>query len=226
MFVRLGATRRRALREEQRGAVAVEAALITPLIALLLFGIIEFGLLLNRHLSASNASREGVRSAAASTNDGGMENRVFTRLRDSLTGIPLGAVTRLAVYEADVNGEPLNGVSLRDIGSNPTACAQRCIYWSPSSVSSWDDVAATRAGDIALPPSGPFWTEDLDGCVPIQQPGPPIVIIDNRSRIGVYVELEYDAFTPLIGQIIGNNRKVVDRTTMRVEPARGGVPCA
>ena len=33
---------------DQRGAVAVEFALITPMLLLLVFGIIEFGFMLNR----------------------------------------------------------------------------------------------------------------------------------------------------------------------------------
>ncbi len=44
-----------------RGASAVEFALIAPLLFLLLFGIIEFGLLLYNQAVITNASREGAR---------------------------------------------------------------------------------------------------------------------------------------------------------------------
>jgi len=47
------------------GAVAVEAALITPLIMLLLFGIIEFGFVFKNHLAVSSSTRAGARIASA-----------------------------------------------------------------------------------------------------------------------------------------------------------------
>jgi Flp pilus assembly protein TadG len=45
----------------QRGAAMVEFAIILPLLILLLFGIIEFGLLLFNKQVITNASREGAR---------------------------------------------------------------------------------------------------------------------------------------------------------------------
>jgi Flp pilus assembly pilin Flp len=47
----------------QDGAAAVEFALLLPLIVLLLFGIIEFGLAFNTRIQATNAAREGARMA-------------------------------------------------------------------------------------------------------------------------------------------------------------------
>jgi Flp pilus assembly protein TadG len=51
----------RALRE-QKGASAVEFALILPLLVVFVFGIIEFGLLLYNQQVITNASREGARA--------------------------------------------------------------------------------------------------------------------------------------------------------------------
>jgi len=49
--------------ENQRGVAAVEFAIILPILALLLFGIIEFSLLLYNQQVITNASREGARFA-------------------------------------------------------------------------------------------------------------------------------------------------------------------
>lgn len=46
----------------QKGAVAVEFALVLPVLILLLFGTIEFGLLLYNNQILTNASREGARA--------------------------------------------------------------------------------------------------------------------------------------------------------------------
>lgn len=53
-----------------RGAAAVEFALVSVLLLLLLFGIIGFGLALYRQQAASHAAREGARLAAVGVGAG------------------------------------------------------------------------------------------------------------------------------------------------------------
>jgi hypothetical protein len=48
-------------RSSQKGAAAVEFAIILPLLLLILFGIIEFSLLMYNKAMITNASREGAR---------------------------------------------------------------------------------------------------------------------------------------------------------------------
>jgi hypothetical protein len=57
---------RRRLRD--RGAAAVEAALTIPLLLLLVFGIIDFGRMLNAQISVAAAAREGARAEAVGGN--------------------------------------------------------------------------------------------------------------------------------------------------------------
>jgi Flp pilus assembly protein TadG len=51
-------------RWRDRGAAAVEFALCVPLLVLLIFGSIEFGLAVQARTSVGNAAREGVRMAS------------------------------------------------------------------------------------------------------------------------------------------------------------------
>lgn len=51
-------------RESERGAAAVEFALLVPILIMLVFGIMEFGRAYNVQLSLTNAAREGVRIMA------------------------------------------------------------------------------------------------------------------------------------------------------------------
>jgi Flp pilus assembly protein TadG len=48
-------------RSKDRGAAAVEFALLLPLLLLLLFGIIDFGRALNAQITITQAAREGAR---------------------------------------------------------------------------------------------------------------------------------------------------------------------
>ena len=49
----------------ENGAVAVEFALVVPILMMVFFGMITFGLTYNDNLSISNAAREGARLGAA-----------------------------------------------------------------------------------------------------------------------------------------------------------------
>ena len=52
-------------RRDERGAAAVEFALVVPLLLMLLFGLITTGMTFSDHLAATNATREGSRYGAA-----------------------------------------------------------------------------------------------------------------------------------------------------------------
>ena len=51
-------------RRKERGAVAVEMAIVLPLLLLILLGIIEFGRAYNVQVSLTHGAREGTRHAA------------------------------------------------------------------------------------------------------------------------------------------------------------------
>lgn len=51
-------------RRGERGAAAIEFALVLPVLLLLVIGLIEFSRLYNIQISLSNAAREGARSMA------------------------------------------------------------------------------------------------------------------------------------------------------------------
>jgi Flp pilus assembly protein TadG len=52
----------------ERGAVAVEFAVVLPVLLIFLLGIIEFGLAFNAQISLTQAAREGARAMAISDN--------------------------------------------------------------------------------------------------------------------------------------------------------------
>lgn len=71
---------------DQRGAVAVEFALIVPMLLLLVFGIIEFGVMLNRDMIVGNASRDGARVASLNGTYAEIRTSIVNELGQS--GIP------------------------------------------------------------------------------------------------------------------------------------------
>ena len=65
-MIRMGSSSRGA--NAERGAVAVEFALVLPILIMLMLGIIEFGLGYNAQITVSAAAREGARSMALHNN--------------------------------------------------------------------------------------------------------------------------------------------------------------
>jgi Flp pilus assembly protein TadG len=83
---------------EEHGAVAVEFALILPVLLLLLLGIAEFGRAYNAQISLTHAARESVR-ALAITNDA---SAAVTRARDAAPSLlPALSAGNVAVSFAD-----------------------------------------------------------------------------------------------------------------------------
>jgi hypothetical protein len=62
----------------ERGATALEFALLLPLLLLMLFGTIDFGYLVNRNTTINNAAREGAREAIFNPDPAAIEARVRT----------------------------------------------------------------------------------------------------------------------------------------------------
>lgn len=73
---------------KERGAVAVEMAIVLPLLLLILLGIIEFGRALNVQVSLTQAAREGARYAAIHHGEQGFDVRAATlAAAPSLSGL-------------------------------------------------------------------------------------------------------------------------------------------
>lgn len=64
-----GRTFYKGMRSNKRGAALVEFAIVALLLFTLVFGIIDFGLLLKSHLALSQVAREGARSAGLGYED-------------------------------------------------------------------------------------------------------------------------------------------------------------
>ena len=90
---------RRRLWGDDRGAAAVEFALVFPLLAVMLFGIVEFGSVYNAQLMLTSAAREGARTMA-------------------VTGSP--AAASASVLAAAGSLSP--GLAAGDVSVSPAAC--------------------------------------------------------------------------------------------------------
>ncbi len=78
-------------RRDERGAVAVEFAFILPILLLLVFGIIDFGYMINRDTMINNVSRDAVRVGSLNGSYAQVLGTVTSEL--SQYGIPTSSPT-------------------------------------------------------------------------------------------------------------------------------------
>ena len=88
---------------DQRGAVVVEFALIVPLLLLIVFGILDFGYMLNRTTIVSNASRDGARTASLDGSFADICTTVKSELSQSGIAVPAActATTGATIIKID-----------------------------------------------------------------------------------------------------------------------------
>jgi Flp pilus assembly protein TadG len=78
---------------DDRGAAAVELALVLPILVLLLFGIVEFGRGYNAKVTLTHAAREGVRALAIGKDEAAVKDTV----QDAVTPLTLDPATHISV---------------------------------------------------------------------------------------------------------------------------------
>lgn len=124
-MLRINPLRRRDRRRQQRGAVAVEAALITPVLIVLIFGMIDFGLLFKDYLAVTSASRAGVRIASAEPHQTGFAQDAADQVAREGRALESSNIEEVWVYKSQANGYP--------IGSSSTAVTgcSVCVKFHP-----------------------------------------------------------------------------------------------
>jgi Flp pilus assembly protein TadG len=79
-------TKRNRIRDE-RGQAMTEFAIVLPILIVLLFGIVQFGILFNNYVTLTDAARAGARAAAVSRQDGDPSGTATAAVRSSANGL-------------------------------------------------------------------------------------------------------------------------------------------
>ena len=127
----------------ERGAVAVEAALLTPLLMLVLFGIIEMSLFMRDVVSVSSAVHVGTRmaawppdagpatctSVAVHTSDSAdLAQLAANAIQQAGSAMPQDQINWILVYNANSSGYPMPA------GNTSAVCSTDCVkyVWNAS----------------------------------------------------------------------------------------------
>lgn len=156
---------------QERGAAAVEAAIIFPLLIVLTFGIIEVSLLLRDYVSLNTLVRAGTRTAATLARDTNLFDTTLEAMNQSGNALPKDSYVEMWIYRANDEGFPQGQTDF-------SACLDDCIIYAPDSDGAF--VPTTRPEDDWRP-------EDINAC-----PGDP-----GADSVGVFLKARHDSVTGL-----------------------------
>ena len=218
MTVKRWGLRRRARRE--RGAVAVEAAIITPVLMLLVFGIIEFAFVMRDHVAVTSAVRVGGRMASAmpgagpgGTNEEGdceqpcspANAPMFAQIAANAvqragSAMPKDSINELWVYKANTSGYPGDEANTGNVeGVDPfESCPSNCVRYK------WVD-SKNQFRYLG----GAWVSSTVNAC------------LTNTDAVGVYILSTHEYVTGLFGATL----PVSDHAVMSFEPM-SSVNCA
>ena len=93
-------------RGDERGAVLVEAAIILPVLLLVVLGIVEYSLAFKNSLAVSSATRSGARTASAQPRQEAFADNAAAAVAVAMSAIDQAAPQELWIYEANSSGMP------------------------------------------------------------------------------------------------------------------------
>ncbi|MEZ5169545.1 MAG: pilus assembly protein [Acidimicrobiia bacterium] len=193
------ATRGTDTRSGERGAVVVEAAILLPVITLLLFGLVEFGLLFKDELTVSSAAGATAREGAAIPKQPDYQDDMIEELNRRLTGTGLGSGDQFVIYKADPgqdNGLPDGATSEGEI---------------------WDACEAATADCTRYEYNGTDWVQN--GAADWTAAEQSACRDGELDQLGVWVNITHDYITRFIG--VGS-RQVTSRSLYALEPRLPG----
>jgi len=166
------ATGRRTLRSwlrsrlGERGATAVETALIFPMLMFTTFGILEFGIYWQRTHTINESARAGARLGATLARELNYQDRVTQEVADSLGSLPETSIESMTIFKADPStGDPFSGTV--------SDCTVDCYRYT------WDSTTGAFVDDGAQ-----SW--DALSQAACGQPG-------RHDYLGIYVEANYES---------------------------------
>lgn len=86
-------------RSNERGATLVEAALVYPILFVVLFGVVEFGLAFKDYLTVSHAARDGARAGATYGNIVEADILILEEVHQALSTVGLRDGIQVRIYD-------------------------------------------------------------------------------------------------------------------------------
>jgi Flp pilus assembly protein TadG len=144
---------------DERGAAAVEFALVVPLLIMLIFGIIAFGIVFAQQLALSNSARQAARAGVVNVTTQNTCGQILTNVQDNSKTIMLGDTKKttisvqIVLHDAVANTDTTKCAN----ATSYSGAAATVVPCSGSSAGSYITVQAKYDAPLVIPliPVGP-----------------------------------------------------------------------
>jgi Flp pilus assembly protein TadG len=187
-------SQRRSSREQ--GTALVEFALVAPVLILLVFGAIEYGMFFKDYLTVSNTTRTGARVGSAAGSSADADYQILQAVKSAATALPGGAnsIEQISIYKAtSTGGGPTSTCQ------TTSSAADKCNTYTASAFSQPSSKFGCGAGSL-----------DSIWCPTTRQDSQAV----GPDYIGVRVKTTHGFMTKLFG----TSRVIGDSVVMRIEP--------
>lgn len=185
--------------KSERGAALVEAAIVTPVFFLLIFGLFEMGFLLRHSLTVDNASREGARAVSAAGDSPDTDYIMLRTVEHGLQNVGLQKLDYVTVFRA--SGPESDIPAACRIDSQAGLCNR---YTAADFFVELDNASGSDAGNFRCGSLDSSW------CASTRDTS----LTGGTDFVGVHVETTYDYIT----NIIPGGTQVGETTILSLEP--------
>jgi hypothetical protein len=218
--------------------VLVEAAVVLPLLFMLVFGVLEIGSALKSYSGTANAVRAGGRMASVAGNDADADRAILERMAREATGISSGEIEYVVIWHASATGEQppaacrpavqsspnLSSVGVSDGGTDAIGACN--VYHRPADPGGAFDMATGAASQPAafyFGCSGSPNPNKVDCNWPARVrkttltprgDTPPAGETGQPDYVGVYIRLKHAYVTG----VLGSSLTITDGTINLLEP--------
>lgn len=195
------------------GTAIVEAAIATPIIFLLLFGVLEFGNLFFSYETVTNGTTSIARTAAIMGSDASADYEIVQAAKRSLGGVNKNQIDRIVIWDATPRSgctatycQGANSVApCTTGGSNSTI---RCNVYTPTT--HWaNTLTAADFGCTTGAAYAAAWCPTSRKTAQQGASGPP-------DYLGIYIQYQHSWVTGLFG----NSVTIRETKITRLEPTR------
>lgn len=194
--------------EHDRGAVAVEAVLVFPVLIMLAFGAIEWTMVLKDQMEVTSVARAGARTASQLAPLQGpyvapaepISLTTAKAIRSAASGLPFDAIDYILVYRANNVGYPGKAnAKVLDCDATESTCDK--LFWVP-------DETKPGGGSFVNDPGAVWDAAGINSCLGDA----------DAQSVGVYIKARH----AMITGIFGGPKPLESRAVMKFEPQKPG----
>ena len=201
---------------DERGAALLELLTILPFLALLVVGIVEFGLTYRDNLTVTNATRSAARVGSNAGSQRRADVEILRAVRSAMRDIPTSAIDRVVIYDANLGGnlltEPPSACKTTPAGGVNTATAVCNVYHG------------SEFGVTTFPSPGNFGAPTDTSCAGTDRDliWCPTDRSDDQSTgvdaLGIWISVKHDMTT---GLLPWKSLQIRENAVMNLEPDLG-----